>query len=102
MYLIPSLPETQALTEFRERTAAVLRELSKSDKPLLLTQKGKAAGVVMSPRAYELMADAASLYRSIAAARQSLQEFHQGKARPLSDALDQLEAKYSAKPAPKS
>lgn len=102
MYVIPSLPDTQALTEFRERSAAVLKELSKSDRPLLLTQKGKAAGVVMSPKAYERLADAAHLSQSIAAARQSLQEFHQGKGRPAKLALDALEAKYRAKLAPKA
>lgn len=93
---ITHMPETQALTDFREHTATVLKRLAKSGKPLLLTQKGKAAGVVMSTKVYEQLADAAALAESITAVRQSLEEFAQGKSRPADVVLDRLDAKYRA------
>ncbi|HEX2837338.1 MAG TPA: type II toxin-antitoxin system Phd/YefM family antitoxin [Phycisphaerales bacterium] len=97
MYTPPSLPDTQALTEFRENTAAVLKRLARTDRPLLLTQKGKAAGIVMSTRVYEQLADAAALSQSIEAVRRGLKEFNAGKARPAAKALAALERKLKQK-----
>ena len=94
MYIPTHLPDTQALTEFREQTAHVLKKLARSGKPLLITQKGKAAGVVMSPRLYEAMADAAALARSIEGVRQSLADFHAGRVMPADEALQQLAKKH--------
>lgn len=94
MYHPPSLPDTQALTDFRENTAAVLKKLADSNRPLLITQKGKAAGVIMSPRAYEALADAAELARSVEQVRLSIAQFEAGLVEPADKAFAKLEAKY--------
>ncbi|MGH7242372.1 MAG: type II toxin-antitoxin system Phd/YefM family antitoxin [Phycisphaerales bacterium] len=97
MYTPPSLPDTQALTEFRENTAQVLKQLARSDRPLLLTQKGKAAGIVMSTHAYEQLADAALLSHSIRAVDRSIRQIAAGKTYPAEEVLQELERKYAAK-----
>lgn len=90
MYTPSHLPETQALTEFREKTSATLRRLRRSDRPLLLTQNGKAAGVVLSPKAYADLADTADLARSIVSLRKGLADAKAGRSRKAADALDDL------------
>lgn len=47
------LPETCPLTEFRRDAAGYLKRLRKSKKHLLLTQDGRAAGVVLSTAEYD-------------------------------------------------
>lgn len=94
MYTPPHLPDTQALTDFREHTADVLKELARSDRPLLLTQRGKAAGVVMSTHAYEQLAEAAELARSIESVRQGMADIRAGRVIPVAEAMTRLRKKH--------
>ncbi len=95
MYTPTHLPDTQAVTEFREKTSSVLRQIRRNDRPLLLTQNGKAAGVVLSPRAYASLADAAALANSIESVRRSLADAKSGRTRRAKDVLDDLDERVS-------
>jgi PHD/YefM family antitoxin component YafN of YafNO toxin-antitoxin module len=89
------LPDVYALTEFREHAAQHVRRLRKSKKATLLTQKGRAAAVIMSPEVYEEMAGALELARSIESVKQSMKEFDQGKGRPAEEVLASIRARYT-------
>lgn len=41
------------INEFKARAATVLRELRTSDEPVVITQNGRAAAVVLSPATYD-------------------------------------------------
>lgn len=43
------------INEFRSRTAKLLEAMSKNGRTLVITQNGKAAAVVMSPREFDAL-----------------------------------------------
>jgi prevent-host-death family protein len=55
------LPESTNLTDFRAHLAAHLRRLQTSPRPIMVTQRGRVRGVVMSPKQYEELAEAMAL-----------------------------------------
>ena len=52
--------DIQALTTFRNNSAALLQQLKKSKRPLILTVNGKAAAVVQEAKAYQHLLDIAA------------------------------------------
>lgn len=86
------LPDTCPLTEFRRDAAGYLKRLRKSNKPLLLTQDGRAAGVVMSTAEYDRLAtelEAAEIRRAI---DRSLADIKAGRTRPAEEVIHDLRA----------
>lgn len=47
------LPKIMPVTELRTEAAAAIRHLQKSKGPVVITQRGRAAAVLMSVEAYE-------------------------------------------------
>ena len=47
------VPKIVPVTDLRQNAAGVLKELQESGEPLFITQRGRAAGVLMSVHAYE-------------------------------------------------
>ena len=52
--------DIQALTTFRNNSAAFLRQLKKTKRPVILTVNGKAAAVVQDAEAYQRLLDIAA------------------------------------------
>ena len=52
--------DIQALTTFRNNSAAFLRRLRKTKRPVVLTVNGKAAAVVQDAAAYQRLLDIAA------------------------------------------
>ena len=52
--------DIQALTTFRNHSAAMLRQLKKTKRPVVLTVNGKAAAVVQDAAAYQRLLDIAA------------------------------------------
>lgn len=50
---MPTLPEIVPITDLRQDAAAVIDRVRRSSKPLVITQRGRPAAVVLSPEAYE-------------------------------------------------
>ena len=48
-----SIPEIIPVTALRQDAAAVLRRLQASDRPLVITHRGRAAAIVLSVDAYQ-------------------------------------------------
>jgi len=47
------VPDIVPVTDLRQDAAAVLRRLRGSREPLVITQRGRAAAIMLSPEAYE-------------------------------------------------
>ena len=47
------LPEIVPVTDLRQDAAAVLARVRKSSEPLVITQRGRAAAVLLSPEAFQ-------------------------------------------------
>jgi antitoxin YefM len=66
--LMPSIrPSTDVLpvTEFRANTSAMLTRMHASQRPVILTQHGRGAAVVMDVDVYERMLDEVELLRNL-------------------------------------
>jgi prevent-host-death family protein len=64
------------VSDFKARTAGMLRHLAASGQPLVITQNGKAAGVLLSPAAYD---DLTARNRFMAAVLEGLEDANTGR-----------------------
>ncbi len=64
------------VSEFKARAADWLRRLAESDEPLVITQNGKAAGVLLSPAAFDELVERA---RFICAVEEGLVDVEAGR-----------------------
>jgi prevent-host-death family protein len=86
--------DIQSLTTFRRRSGEFMKQLRKSKRPVVLTVKGKAAAVVQDAEAYQRLLDIAARADMQEGVRQGLEEAKQGKSRPLTEFLEEFEAKH--------
>lgn len=64
--------DVQPLSAFRANAASLLRQLRETGRPLVLTQHGKSAAVVLDVEHYEALMDEIELVRQIREARAEL------------------------------
>jgi prevent-host-death family protein len=50
---MPKLPQIVPITDLRKDAAAVLERVKGSARPVVITQRGRAAAVLLSPEMYE-------------------------------------------------
>ena len=86
-------PESFPLSHFRENTAQHIRRMQRSNRPTLLTQKGRGALVVMSQEAYEKLAQAADFVDAVEAIRESLADPRADI--PLAESYRRMKAKFA-------
>ena len=55
------------LGEFKAQAAKLLKRLGESDQPMVITQHGRPAGVLLSPREYDRIQERQRFLESIAA-----------------------------------
>jgi prevent-host-death family protein len=60
--------DVRPVTEFRAHTSAVLEQIQSTKRPLVLTQHGRSAAVVLAVDVYEQLIDEVTLAREIRAA----------------------------------
>jgi PHD/YefM family antitoxin component YafN of YafNO toxin-antitoxin module len=77
---------SETLTAFRKRPS-VVAELRKSQRPLVLTVKGKPALVVQTAESYLRLLDLAARQNSREGIRQGLDDVREGRTRPAKDAF---------------
>lgn len=86
--------DIQALTTFRNNSAAFLKQLKKTKRPVILTVNGKAAAVVQDAEAYQRLLDIAARADVNEAIRQGLEDVSKGRTRPVRDFLDEFRRAY--------
>lgn len=84
------------LTDFRDHLASHLKRLQTSKKPMAVTQRGKIKGIMLSPRQYEALAEAAVIERSRQRLIQSLKDAEAGRTREALPAIKKLRDRYAA------
>ena len=67
VHLKPS-EDIQPLSEFRANAAAVLKHVQDTDRPVVLTQHGRGAAVLLGVDRYEALMDELELLRDVQAA----------------------------------
>jgi len=85
-------PSTDVLpvTEFRANSAALLAQIRTSKRPIVLTQHGRSAAVLMDVSAYEAMLDEIALLREVRIAEEQIAR---GEGIPHDEVVAELRAR---------
>jgi prevent-host-death family protein len=86
------LSYVQPLSAFRANAAGFLDQVRSTKRPLVLTQHGKSAAVVLDVDQYEALVDEIELIRDI---RQAKEELARGEGVPHDEVVAELRAKLS-------
>ena len=63
---MPKVPDIMPVTDLRQGAAAALKRVRVSKKPLVITQRGRAAAVMLSVEAYERSENERQILRLLA------------------------------------
>jgi prevent-host-death family protein len=77
------------LAEFKSQAATLLERISESSQPLLITQNGKPAGVLLSPAEFDRIQEQES-NRFVAAVNRGIQDADTGKVLTSAQAKSRL------------
>jgi prevent-host-death family protein len=79
--------DIQALTTFRNHSAAFLQQLKKTKRPVVLTVNGRAAAVVQDAEAYQHLLDIAARADAEEGIRQGREDVAIGRVSPAQEAM---------------
>jgi len=79
------------MSEFKARAADWLARIAKTDQPVVITQNGRAAGVLLSPRAYDQLLERG---RFVAAIEAGLADADAGRTIAHEDMVAEAKARY--------
>ncbi len=82
------------ISEFKAQAADWLRRASETGAPVVVTQNGKPAGVLLSPRAFDELSERA---RFIAAVEEGLGDIEAGRTHSHADVRRTMSARFPAK-----
>jgi antitoxin YefM len=80
------------LSEFRSKASGFIAQVHNTKRPLVITQNGKSAAVLMDVSEYEKMIEKIELFQDI---ETSLDQIHEGKTIDHSEAHRILKSRYS-------
>jgi antitoxin YefM len=80
--------DIRPLSEFRANTAKFLRQVQATGRPLVLTQHGRGAAVLLGIEAYERLVEQAELAEDVRAAET---ELDRGEGVPHAEAREQIQ-----------
>jgi antitoxin YefM len=72
MALLRPSADVRPVTEFRSHTSAVIEQVQKTKRPVVLTQHGRSAAVLLDVEAYEALIDEVALLRDVRTAEEQL------------------------------
>jgi prevent-host-death family protein len=84
--------DIRPLSEFRSKASGFIAQVHKTKRPLVITQNGKSAAVLMDVVEYEKMAEKIELFQDI---ETSLDQIRGGKGISHSDAHRMLKSRYA-------
>jgi prevent-host-death family protein len=76
-----------SLSEFKNKASKMLHEIQSSHQPLVITQNGKAAAVVLSPPDFDLLTEQT---RFVDAVQRGMTDVHNGRVIPDEKLDDEL------------
>jgi prevent-host-death family protein len=92
--LLDITKDIQSLTTFRRRSSDFLKQLKKSQRPVVLTVNGRAAAIVQDAKAYQRLLDLAARADEEEGIRQGLEDVKKGRTRPAREFFAEFEAKH--------
>ena len=72
MALLRPSADVRPVTEFRSHASAVIEQVQKTKRPVVLTQHGRSAAVLLDVEAYEALIDEVALIRDVRTAEAQL------------------------------
>jgi prevent-host-death family protein len=90
----PLRPSTDVrpVTDFRANTSAVIEQVHSTKRPVILTQHGRSAAVLLDPAVYESLVDEVELLRDLAVAEAQIAA---GKTIPHDEVVRRMREKYA-------
>ena len=82
------------VSEFKARTAEWLRRVAATNQPLVITQNGKPAGVLLSPGAFDLLVEQA---RFVASVEQGLADSEAGRVTDQAKVAAEMKTRYQTR-----
>lgn len=82
------------VSELKSRVSEWLRRVAESGEPLVITQNGKAAGVLLAPRSYDRLVERAHL---VAAVEQGLGDSEAGRLRPHDEVVAEARRRIASR-----
>lgn len=79
-----------SLTEHRKNLRDHFRQVRETGRPLYVTTNGETNAVVLSPQAYDALADKAELAESLAMIDRSMEDIRAGRTQPAKPALERI------------
>ena len=79
------------VSDFKAQAAEWLRRLGQNADPVVITQNGKAAGVLLSPAAYDALTERVAFMRSVAA---GLADAEAGRVTPHADVVAEIRRRF--------
>ncbi len=79
-----------SVAEHRGRLRDHLRQVNETGRPLFITANGETEAVVLSPAAYEALADQAELARSVAMVEASMEDIKAGRTINAKQAIHEI------------
>lgn len=89
--------KTEDITSFTEHRARLkdhLRQVNATGRPMFITTNGATEAVVLSPAAYDKLAEEAEHARSLAMLDQSMADIKAGRTRSAKKAIDDIAAEF--------
>ncbi len=83
--------DIRSLTAFRRSSAAVMQQLKKSKRPMILTVNGEAAAVVQDAESYQRLLDIAARAETREGIRQGLQDARAGRTKSARNFFSEFE-----------
>lgn len=84
------------VSEFKAQAAELLRRLSTSGQPLVITQNGKAAAVLLSPALFDQLSERA---RFVEAVQEGLADSEGGRVTDQASLAAEMKSRYRRRPA---
>jgi prevent-host-death family protein len=82
------------VSEFKAQAAECFRRIAETGQPLVITQNGKAAGVLLSPNEFDRLSERA---RFVAAVEEGLRDADAGDLREHEEVVARLRARFGRK-----
>lgn len=82
------------VSEFKAQAADWLRKIAETDAPVIVTQNGKPAGVLLSPRAFDELTDRA---RFVGAVERGLADAEAGLVSEHADVVQRMKERFGTK-----
>ena len=82
------------VSEFKAQAAGWLRTIGETGAPLVVTQNGRPAGVLLSPEAFDQLTEQA---RFVSAVSEGLGDAEAGRVRPHSKVATRMKTRFGAK-----